>query len=142
MTLLVLHTLFCGFMTGAIWLVQVLVYPNFRWVGQAEFSQFHQVHTQRITWVVAPVMVLELSTGAWLVLNQPTALFVGNLISILALWTHTFFINVPMHNRLSYTSPESKDRLVFWNWPRTLLWTLRSVFLLVVVVEHSSKGVT
>lgn len=128
-TLLIIHLVCCFLMTGIIWLVQVILYPNFFLVGENEFSAVHRFHTQRITWLVAPLMSLELFTGAWLYLNSPNSFFFWNLVSIVSLWLLTAFVNVPTHNRLKYDSRISKKNLVYRNWPRTLIWTVRSLAL-------------
>lgn len=126
-------------MTGAIWLVQVLVYPNFRVVGKAEFKKFHEFHMNRITWIVAPVMIVELVTGVWLLVSLQNTFYILNLIGVLALWILTSLVNVPRHNRLDYDCNFSKDHLVFWNWPRTFLWSIRSVVLCLIAFEQISK---
>ncbi len=116
-------------MTGAIWLVQVLVYPNFQRVGSREFEMFHQFHLSRITWVVAPIMAIELTTAAWLYFNLETTINLINLISILPLWVLTALVNVPSHHSLGFENLASKNSLVLKNWPRTVIWTARAVFL-------------
>ena len=117
-------------MTGVIWLVQVLVYPNFTHIPIEQFAKFHQFHANRITWIVAPVMGTELLTGIWIYIDQSDFVFLLNLISILALWTLTGLVSVPLHNRLEKNPRSSKNLIVLTNWPRTLLWTLRSLFWL------------
>lgn len=128
-TLLVIHIISCFLMTGIIWLVQLVLYPIFHLIGESEFSDVHGFHMQRITWLVAPLMSLELLTGAWLYLNTPTSLYFWNLISVVSLWALTALVNVPTHSRLKYDSQISKMNLVYRNWPRTLIWTCRSLAL-------------
>jgi hypothetical protein len=117
-------------MTGVIWLVQILVYPNFRLIPHSEFQSFHHFHTNRITWVVAPVMGVEMISGAWLCFTQTTAVYVCNFTSILILWILTAGVSVPCHNHLSRNPEASKAKLIGSNWPRTGLWSLRSIFWL------------
>jgi hypothetical protein len=134
-----IHVILCWFMTGVIWLVQLLVYPFFNFLGKKEFDQFHQFHMRQISWLVAPVMVLELATGAWLLFQRPGQLFFWNLVSVASLWFLTAFVNVPTHNQLQYSSQLSKRNLVVRNWPRTLIWTLRSVFLAFIIFAQQSE---
>lgn len=117
-------------MTGVIWLVQGLVYPNFRLIEPEAFRSFHHFHTNRITWIVAPVMLFELITGVWLYAYNPSAIYFWNLISISTLWILTGFLNVPVHRHLELFPEAQKTFLVWSNWPRTLTWTLRSAFWL------------
>ncbi len=128
-TILSLQIISCFFMTGTIWLVQALVYPNFQLLHQTDvFAEFHRFHTKRITWVVAPVMGIEFISGAWLCLFYFDATFICNLISILLVWGLTCGVSVPVHNRLEKNPNFEKRSLVVSNWPRTILWTFRSAF--------------
>ena len=138
-TILVLHIFFCSFMTGVIWLVQILIYPNFKNVGNAEFEKFHDFHMNRITWVVGPVMVLELATGTWLLVKFQSSFFLWNFISILLLWFLTALVNVPTHKNLTYQNLLSKTNLVSKNWPRTIIWTFRLILWLYWLVEKVEK---
>lgn len=134
------HVFACWFMTGAIWLVQILVYPLFNSIGRDEFQSLHQFHMRRITWIVAPVMALELATAIGLfALNHSSLLLMVNLASVAALWLLTAFVNVPSHNRLSFACAHSKQNLVRRNWPRTGIWTGRAVFLLWMILPFSPE---
>lgn len=126
--LLIAHFFSCWAMTGVIWVVQLLLYPNFKFVGESEFKNFHTHHTRRITWVVAPLMGVELFSAAGLFYYKQNQLFFWNLISIFCLWALTAFVNVPCHNRLVFNNSISKSLLINRNWPRTMIWSLRSVF--------------
>ena len=135
-----IHVFSCWFMVGAIWLVQVLIYPFFKVVGEKEFSSLHQLHMKRITWIVAPAMLLEITTAAWLFVHSGGQLFFWNLFSVALLWLLTAFVNVPTHNKLNFRSEDSKDSLVRRNWPRTIMWTLRAILLLAFVVQQPSRS--
>ena len=105
-------------------------YPSFRFVGESDFSQFTDFHNQRITWIVLPVMVVELLSGLYLALYAGGAWWV-NLGGVLLIWASTFFLSVPLHGELaSAKSIAVIQRLVLTNWPRTFLWTVRSLFFL------------
>lgn len=132
-SILILHGFSCWFMTGVICLVQVLVYPFLGRVGENEFSSLHQFHTQQITWIVAPVMTLELVTAALLFLQLRNQFFLWNLLSVVSLWGLTAFVNVPTHDHLKYESEISKKNLVFRNWFRTVIWVLRSLSLIAIM---------
>ena len=138
-TILLAHILSCWIMTGVIWMVQLLVYPFFRWVGQKEFSSLHQFHMSRISWIVVPIMTLELLTAIWLYIENREQLFFWNLASVVSLWVLTALVNVPTHNNLKFESEASKINLVIRNWPRTLIWSGRSLFLF-AALSTSSMG--
>lgn len=134
---LLIHVFSCCFMTGVIWLVQLVVYPFFKLIGQKEFHQIHQYQMKQISWLVAPLMTLELVTGAWLFYHAQNQIFFLNLTSILFLWLLTGAVNVPTHNKLTFESEQAKKNLVLRNWPRTLIWSSRSVSLILFIVKNS-----
>lgn len=61
-------------MTGVIWTVQIVHYPLFAGVGPDRFLDYARAHTARIIRLVAPVMLVELATGAWLALDPPAGI--------------------------------------------------------------------
>ena len=124
-----LHLFATVFMTGLIWCVQIVVYPLFSTIGQA-FPDYHKRYTQRIGWVVGPVMGLELSTGVlWLYLTA-NSLALANLLLLGGIWVSTALVQMPLHQRLSEeASPSLVRSLVKTNWLRTALWSLRSCLL-------------
>jgi len=121
----------CAFLTGLIWLVQVVHYPAFEFVKENKFASFHAFHSRSIAYIVAPVMLAELTTAlilAWLMGNL---FFTVNLLTVVALWLLTGLVSVPIHKKLAREFDSASVRaLVSTNWPRTLLWSLRSVALL------------
>lgn len=121
----------CAFLTGLIWLVQGVHYPAFKFVKENKFASFHAFHSRSITYIVAPVMLAELTTAlalAWLMGN---VFFTLNLLSVVVLWLLTAFVSVPIHQNLAQGfDPGLVRSLVTTNWPRTLLWSLRSAALL------------
>jgi hypothetical protein len=135
-TIFLIHLLSCFAMTGIIWLVQVLIYPFFKIVGRTEFKHFHDFHMKKISLVVSPLMLLELITAIWLIINHPEAIYLFNFISVVILWGTTFLINVPAHHKLNYESEESKENLMKFNWIRTIIWSLRSILLFYLFIEN------
>jgi hypothetical protein len=122
---------------GLIWVIQLVHYPSFAYVDQDRFQEFHHLHTSRMTWIVAPLMPLELGLAVCLLGLDIELLTVLNLLSVLLLFFWTFFISVPIHNRLEHGySKEYIQKLVFTNWPRTLLWTLRIVIVISMLYQH------
>lgn len=125
------------FMTGLIWMVQVVHYPLMDGVGESLFTTYESRHTQTITWIVMPIMLLELGTAIALILN-PSGYTINWLVTALILlvliWISTAFLQVPMHQKLSAAfDAKAHQSLVQTNWIRTILWTLRSMILLYLV---------
>ena len=131
---LILHTAATWSLIGLIWTVQTVQYPGFSYVGSRDFPAFHEHHCRRITWVVAPLMLAELSTGFWLWLRpppglSPTTLAVG-LALLLGNWLATIVLFVPMHGRIHGDRGRIIERLVRANWIRTSTWSLRGFWTL------------
>lgn len=125
------HLACCLFMMGLIWFVQVVHYPLFARVGEAAFQEFHHLHSRLTTYVVAPVMLLELLLGAWLWSETGSWVTALGLMLLLLIWASTAFWQVPIHNRLAQGQDlKLIERLVKSNWLRTWSWTLRSLLFL------------
>ena len=130
-----LHLAVTSYLCGVIWLVQKVHYPSFQFVSQKAFLEFHRFHSQSITPVVAPAMVLELlSSIALLWLHRGEWLWLLNFLSVVLIWGVTFGISAPLHKKLAehrnWTSaPLLIHRLIATNWLRTGLWSLRAIYL-------------
>ena len=133
--LLFLNFTLAAYLTGVIWVVQLVTYPALLLVGKPEFSRYHAAHTRGMGWVVGAPMVLELGLAAWLAwVAYPTwgaGLALGQLVLVVVVWLATFFIAVPFHNRLEAEGYNyvALDGLVRTNWLRTLAWTARLALL-------------
>ncbi len=135
--LLLVHVALTWALVGLIWTIQLVQYSSFAYVGAAEFAGFHDHHSKRITWIVAPLMGGELLTGLALFLAGPDGLSAGLLwigLAPMALnWAWTFWVAVPLHARLSVPEPRLMQALVRANWVRTAAWTGRGLWTLVAV---------
>jgi hypothetical protein len=125
-----LAQIFCCFcLTGLIWVIQILHYPSFHFVDLS-FKDFHGFHSARISMIVMPLMLTEIGTAAYLAVQNPSR-FGLNFLGVLLIWASTFFLSVPLHNQLAgERQSELISQLVWTNWPRTILWSLRSGFWL------------
>lgn len=125
-------------LVGLIWFVQVVAYPLFALVDADHFGRYHQAHSAWITWLVGPLMLVELAAaGLWVLEPDPTVprwlALVGLGLVVLA-WLVTVFVSVPQHNILAGGFDVHAHRvLVSTNWLRTLAWTARGALLLVVL---------
>jgi len=133
--LLFLNFALAAYLTGVIWVVQLVVYPALALVGKPEFGRYHAAHTRGMGWVVGAPMVLELALAGWLAWAAYPAwgagLALGQLALVLVVWAVTFFISVPFHNRLAAGGFNyiAIDGLTRTNWLRTLAWTARAGWL-------------
>lgn len=126
------HAVATWALVGLIWTVQLVHYPLFAQVGADHFRSYHARHTQRMTWIVAPLMATELFTALLLVLSGARELWLLVSLAPLAFnWLSTWLVQIPLHNRLATGfDAETHRRLVFSNWSRTAAWSIRGVLLL------------
>ena len=136
--LLLTHAFSTCFMVGLIWFVQIVHYPMFRDVGEANFRDYEIKHSRLTTWVVGPVMLVEIATSALILMkavdsvDKRLALIGAVLIGIV--WLSTALLQVPMHQKLeSGFLPDAWHRLVWTNWIRTIAWSARGVVALAML---------
>lgn len=125
------------FMSGVIWIVQVVHYPLFAGVGADRFADYERAHQRRITRVVAPAMFVELGLAIALVLmlDGPALRLAWAGLALLAVnWVSTFAVQVPAHTSLAGGFDErAHKRLLATNWVRTAAWSARGVIALVMI---------
>jgi len=138
LSLLLAIQLFCTFaLTGLIWTVQCVHYPAFRYAHVENFKLLHNFHSQKITWIVAPLMVGELFSAALLLIQYNSIFWIFQLVLMLLLWSSTAFLSVPIHNKLTNGyNLKHVNRLISTNWPRTILWSAKSLLLLYFITRE------
>lgn len=130
--LLILHAAVTWVLVGLILTIQLVHYPLFAGVGPSEWTAYGQAHIRRITLLVAPLMLAELLSAAWLAVWAPPgvpswSLWTG-LGLVVLIWASTGLVQSPLHGRLSARfDARLHARLVSSNWVRTALWLLRGV---------------
>lgn len=118
-------------LVGLIWVIQVVVYPQFLRVGEKEFVRFHFGHCWRIGLLIAPLLLAECITVVGLLFQgHREPVFVASAALIPLNWLSTAFLQAPAHIRLmaGFDAPVIR-RLIRSNWLRTLTWTARGVLL-------------
>ena len=137
---LLTHALSTFSMVGIIWFVQIVHYPLFSQVGKDYFCAYELNHQRLTTWVVAPLMLVELFTAVLLIWYNPleiglTPLLIG-MVLVIAIWLITFIVQVPQHASLvSSYDPIVQRRLVKYNWLRTVAWTARGLLVMWMVSQ-------
>jgi len=121
-------------LTGLIWTIQVVHYPLFARVGEAEWRAYEREHQRRITLVVAPLMLANVALAVALVLEAATALRWGNLALAAGVFGATALVYSPLHGRLAAAPDRAAiDRLVTLNWGRTAAWTIQALVALALI---------
>lgn len=128
--LILIHLIASIFMTGVIWMVQIVHYPLFDQVSDSDFPRFEMSHSFRIGFVVMPPMLIELITAGLLLGKLGSQIGVSRYWlagSTAAIWLITFLLHMPQHEILTRGFDANVHReLVHTNWVRTILWTLKS----------------
>ncbi len=133
--IVILQILSSIIMFGVIWIIQLVQYPFFSHVNAENFPNYHAAHTFWITPVVAPSMIVELITSILIFFYPPKnvddkLLYIG-LVLTLIVWAATFFIQIPLHNKLANGFDANAHRsLVNTNWIRTIAWSLRTILVI------------
>lgn len=131
-------------MFGAIWMVQLLVYPSFvdvaATVSPDAWRRFHGRHTGRISWIVGPAMLVEAFTAMWLLIVLPADISVAlNVLGaglVAVVWVVTIIVSSMHHARLSRDPDVAiAARLVQWNWIRTVAWTCRLLIAVIITIQ-------
>ncbi|HTV01193.1 MAG TPA: hypothetical protein VMF13_11670 [Luteitalea sp.] len=133
------------YLTGLIWVVQAVHYPLFASADRSQFGAFVQAHGRAITPIVGPVMLLELVTAAWWVVERPPSVpwawAAAGAGLVVVIWLSTIGLQVPLHNTLARGfNAEAHASLVATNWLRTVSWTLRSALLAVLLLRALQSG--
>lgn len=120
-----------------LWVVQVVVYPQMASVREEDFREYHERHTQAITWLVAPLFLLEGACAAalfWFGWQTDLWWQVASVVLFVANNLVTFLWFVPAHWRLGNGKDEILlQRLVAMNWLRTGLSSLRVLVVMGLV---------
>lgn len=123
-----------------IWLVQLVIYPVFTYLGREDFRRWHPLYTRRVTLVVLPIMLSQVAIYGWLMLTGFQWDVVLNALLVAAAWAITFLGAVPLHAALDAANlVDHRDmalRLNRVNAWRVRVWTL--VWVVTVVVGMSN----
>lgn len=129
--LLKVNLLSTSVMAGVIWIIQLLHYPSFHFINEKNYIEFQHFHMQRISFIVVPVMLIELASALLIAYFFESSLTIILLAFVLGIWAITFIFFTNMHQKLTNGYDHSiVDRLVQINWSRTALWSLRLIILL------------
>lgn len=137
-SLTTLELALCAFMTGVIWIIQILHYPIFSAISVERLSTEAANHARKITWIVGPTMIAEAVVAALMIRSQPqSSVALANAVGVAATWASTFLLSVPLHEKLqAHPSEPTVRRLVLTNWPRTVLWSARAVLLAAAILYN------
>ena len=135
--LLLIHLISTSLMVGIIWVIQVVHYPSFHFIGNNRYISFQKFHMERISYIVIPVMLVESISGFLLIYDELNPILLTSMVLLLSIWMFTVFFFSSLHQKLvSGYEEETVRKLVKINWIRTALWTLRLVLLIIYFTEN------
>lgn len=114
-------------LASVLWVVQLVVYPAFKFIEPDRFAGWHYRYTGAITWVVAPLILLQTAgVGVRLIfLERPDLLWLTECSATAMAWAVTGFVSVPLHAKLQKQRDEQVMKtLVRSNWWRTAAWSV------------------
>ena len=120
-------------MVGVSLITLFVTYPSFKLIKSSLFSEFHKSYTNKMLFIVAPVMILELISSFFLVIFDisDNNTEIGLLISLLLIWFLTFFIIVPIHNKLTVNyNKDLNQKLIKFNGLRTIFWIIKLILFI------------
>ena len=123
---------------GQIWLVQIVVYPLFALVSEADYVRYHRFYSRRIPLPViipgfasfllpVPLVVYGPAVPTWMSAGNVVAGAVGMLVTVL--------LEIPRHARLEKGGKNDAAiaELIRYNWPRTLSISAQAVITLLML---------
>ena len=140
--LLLLWTGVIFYVTGGIWFAQIVVYPLFAKVGEAEYVAYHKFYSSRIPLpVILPgfaSFLLPIGLVFFGPESVPLWMYLANVVSALVGLLVTVALEIPRHAKLEEGGKQEEviRELVLYNWPRTLSIT-GSAFLTVLMLASA-----
>jgi hypothetical protein len=106
-----------------IWLVQLVLYPSFRFIEKDNFRLWHNRYCALMGLVAAPLMLIQVAIEA-LMLEQEIRW--PRILGIGVIWVVTFSLSESCHQRLHHDGRNMAA--ILWlirtNWIRTIICTL------------------
>ena len=118
---------------GQIWFVQIVIYPLFALVGEADYLHNQRFHSKHILFpIILPGFagfVLPLALAFLAPPSLPVWLIGANIAVGLVSFLDTVLLEIPRHVRLTRAgkSPQVIGELIRYNWPRTISITIQAI---------------
>jgi hypothetical protein len=111
--------------------------------GGLDFPSYVKQQRTRNTLLMAPAMLIEMVTAAWLLFDDrvPHRDAFHAFLLLVIVWMVTFASIVPIHSKLGRGFDEAGVRaLIRRNWIRTVCWSLRSAMMLWIAWVSPARG--
>lgn len=121
-----------------IFLVQLCIYPAFKYFKSDNLKIWHRVYTPNITYVVFPLMLSQLFLSAYSAYFSSVFIHWLHLVFVLLTWIGTFVFYVPIHQKINTGKFMKEDllKLEKGNWLRVFLWVFVFGISLFMHIKH------
>ena len=125
-----------SYLVSLVIITQFITYPSFLDINKSNFSEYHKKYVNKISLIVAPVMIVELLTLSYIAYLSSEFIIIKSLILLLVIWLTTFIVMIPSHNKISIAYNEKEiQRLINYNWIRTILWSFKLFIIIFLYYE-------
>tara|TARA_B100000902_G_scaffold393392_1_gene447535 strand:+ start:1167 stop:1586 length:420 start_codon:yes stop_codon:yes gene_type:complete len=133
---ILLNLFISSFMFGVIIVTQIVNYPLLLDFFKSDLKILHKSYVNKISIIVIPFMLLELFVALYLVYNE-IYLSYTNLGLLIIIYLSTFFIQVPIHDKIKYNANKILlKKLILSNWIRTFSWLLKSIISVIIILKE------
>ena len=120
---------------GLILVIHFVHYKSFNFIDVEKFVEFHKFHTKNISFLVIPLMIIEVVFSIIICYFYFSILSLINLSLVALIWIITFLLQVPSHNRLSTGKSIAEiEKLVSGNVFRVYLWFFKAIVSTLIIL--------
>jgi hypothetical protein len=142
--ILVLTTALAWYHVGFVWLVQVVAWPLFGYVGPNEFEKYHQAWWKGIRYVLFVPSGLAFAGGVLLLFVRPASVPEWLIVVGLSLYVLTYVLTAvwygPQQAKLHDTKSPQFRLINETHWIRTALVSAYGLSMLAGVVVRIASG--
>lgn len=120
---------------GLILVIHFVHYKSFNFIDIEKFVEFHKFHTKNISFLVIPLMIIEVVISIIICYFYFSILSLINLSLVALIWIITFLLQVPSHNKLSTGKSITEiEKLVSGNVFRVYLWFFKAIVSTLIIL--------
>jgi hypothetical protein len=144
--LLLVWTVVILYVLGEIWFGQIVVYPLFAKVGEAEYVAYHRFYSSRIPLpVILPgfaSFLLPIGLVFFGPASVPLWMYLANVVCGLVGFLVTLALEIPRHAKLEQGGKQEAviRELILYNWPRTLSITGSALLTILMLTSAFSPA--
>ena len=120
---------------GLILVIHFVHYKSFNFIDIEKFVEFHKFHTKNISFLVIPLMIIEVVISIIICYFYFSILSLINLSLVALIWITTFLLQVPSHNKLSTGKSITEiEKLVSGIVFRVYLWVFKAIVSTLIIL--------